>query len=75
MRGLKIRTDYAFAKVLKVIDADEADGQMEEALLDALALGQTDYHAGRHDTPPLFRDEPELVRAWSWGRDTAADGE
>jgi len=43
-------------------------------LNDAQGLGYNDFCDGINDAPVIFRDTPELVRAWNAGRDMAEDG-
>ena len=75
MRGLQTRCDFAAAKISLAIypDADDPYAGMACAVTDAECLGYGDYQVGVHTVPTLFRDEPELVKAWERGSEAAAD--
>jgi len=65
--GLDIRLAWGKAKVMRIIDAVKARTEEAEVLTEAQMCGYQDYSVGKHTVPAMFRDEPELVKAWRGG--------
>lgn len=71
MRGLKTRVAYAHAVVLAVIDDGQGRKAVNDSDFDAELEGYVDYCTGNFEVPAMFRDVPQLVRAWGFGQATA----
>jgi hypothetical protein len=73
MRGLDERAAFALARILRLSDPEKAEDDMAAALIDAEALGMSDYHEGVTEPPIMFADEPSLLSTWKSGQQWAAD--
>lgn len=67
LRGLKIRMQFAKAKVMRVIDSDKAEREMTDVLESAFFSGFLDCGAWLQTPPFMFADEPALLAAWGDG--------
>jgi hypothetical protein len=67
MRGLDVRVLLARARIMELIDADEAQDMYYEVMNGAMCEGMQDALNGISRPPILFRDEKLLISGWHDG--------
>lgn len=73
LRGLDVRMAWGMAQVMRVIDREKADEEMDSVLYDAFISGHNDFGCGEADAPGMYGDVPQLVKAWRKGWRSAAE--